>query len=181
MKYLPNSNDFTISPCSHTFCIECVTQHLLIKITEGLAKIHCPDPTCKEGVFEPDICKKILKPEIFDQWGILMSESIIGSNKVKCPFKDCAALIMDEANHHGNKSMMKRRCVLLGITCRCAIKKKEIPESTMSKCRQCNRPFCVHCGVLWHDGLSCDEYSARKEREHFLELQRLACYRACIS
>ncbi|KAF3339084.1 Zinc finger, C3HC4 type (RING finger) [Carex littledalei] len=40
----------------HTTNQECVTQHLLIKITEGLAQIHCPDPTCKEGVFEPDIC-----------------------------------------------------------------------------------------------------------------------------
>ena len=62
--------------------------------------------------FEPDICRKILEPGIFDQWGILMSESVIGSNKVKCPFKDCTTLIMDEANHHGNKSMIDRKSVV---------------------------------------------------------------------
>lgn len=168
MKNLPNSNGFTVNSCSHTFCIECVTQHLLIKITEGVANIRCPDLTRKEGIFDLDMCQKILEPKIIDHWGILMSESTIGSNKLKCHFQDCSGLLTDKTDHHGGKLMVKRRCVFLGIPCRCAIKKKEIPEATMSTCPHCNRHLCVRCGVPWHDRFSC----------HFLELQRLACCRS---
>ncbi|KAJ3704743.1 hypothetical protein LUZ61_008448 [Rhynchospora tenuis] len=180
MNNVPNSNSFNVNPCSHTFCTECVTQHLLTKISERIANIHCPEPTCREGVFEPDRCRKILDPEIFDRWSTLMIESTIGSNKLKCPFEDCSALLPGEADHQSSKSTIKRRCVFLGIPCSCAIKKKEIPEAKMSKCPHCNRHFCVHCRVPWHDGLSCDEYFAGKDREDFLKLQRLACFRSSI-
>ena len=80
---------FSLKNCSHLYCSSCVSQYVEAKVEENVTSIRCPDPSCKDGYLEPEMCRLILKPEVYDQWGAALCEAMIGSMKFYCPYKDC--------------------------------------------------------------------------------------------
>lgn len=121
-----------IKGCSHYYCASCVGQYVEAKVEENVSSIRCPDPSCKDGFLDPEMCQKIVKPNVFDRWGSALCEAMIGSMKFYCPFKDCSALLLDEEGGSDG-------------------------QITQAECPHCCRLFCARCKVPWHS-MSCEEY-----------------------
>lgn len=127
--------------CSHLFCSDCISQYVVAKIKENIASVKCPDLKCK-GVLEPEICRSLIPPELFDRWENALCESlVIGFKKFYCPFKDCSALLIDDGEE----------------------------VVTSSECPNCWRLFCAQCKVVWHSGISCQEFQRLREDERARE------------
>ncbi|KAI3955843.1 hypothetical protein MKW98_006203 [Papaver atlanticum] len=122
---------FEIKGCAHSYCSECIVRYVASKIQENVISIGCPEMNC-QGVLEPEYCKSILPPEVFDRWGRAQCEALIlGDQIFYCPFKDCSApLLVDEGQG--------------GIV--------------QSECAHCKRSFCAQCKVPWHAGIVCAEF-----------------------
>ncbi|TVU09538.1 hypothetical protein EJB05_43021 [Eragrostis curvula] len=121
---------FPVSNCAHAFCNSCVGGYVAAKISENVAVIRCPDPGCKKGSVEIQLCRYIIPSELFDRWNVVLCEAVVGDNKFYCPFKDCSALLINDGE-------------------------EEIRET---ECPHCRRPFCVRCRVPWHGGIKCEEF-----------------------
>ncbi|KAI3852328.1 hypothetical protein MKW92_007511 [Papaver armeniacum] len=121
---------FKIKGCSHSFCSECMVRYVASKIQENVISIGCPEMNC-QGVLEPEFCRSILPPEVYDRWGKALCESLIlAPQKFYCPFKDCSALLVDD----GEGGILE------------------------SECPHCNRLFCAQCKVPWHSGIICADF-----------------------
>ncbi|KAJ4968988.1 hypothetical protein NE237_015689 [Protea cynaroides] len=127
---------FNIKGCTHSYCSECMVRYVVSKIQENITTIRCPESNC-EGVLEPEFCRSILPPEVFDRWGSALCESLfLGSPKLYCPYKNCSALLLDDGG---------------------VIKESECPS--------CHRLFCAQCKVPWHSGINCQEFQKLNENE----------------
>ncbi|KAI0499292.1 hypothetical protein KFK09_020195 [Dendrobium nobile] len=87
----PKSDFIFINGCSHRYCSKCIGTYVSIKIRNNMAKIACPQPVCKDGSLEPELCKPVLARELFDRW----SNALI-KDKFYCPYKDCSALLITD-------------------------------------------------------------------------------------
>ncbi|CAL9137159.1 unnamed protein product [Musa textilis] len=128
------NESFGVSSCSHIFCTSCIGQYIAAKVEENMAVISCPDPGCKDGILEPDMCKLILPEDVFHRWGIALCESALGTQKFYCPFKECSALLVYDGAG-GDKQLI-----------------------TNSECPHCHRMFCAQCMVPWHAGICCEGF-----------------------
>jgi len=124
---------FPISGCKHLFCISCVSQYITAKVEDNVLSIGCPDPGCKYGALDPEACRDVIPPQLFQRWGAALCDSALGSFKFYCPFNDCSALLVHERGH-GEAVITK------------------------AKCPHCRRLFCAQCKVAWHDGIACAEF-----------------------
>ncbi|XP_028786932.1 E3 ubiquitin-protein ligase RNF144A-like [Neltuma alba] len=134
------NESFSISGCSHAYCIGCVIMYVATKLQENVVNIRCPVPACG-GLLEPEDCRGILPPEVFNRWGDALCEAVIpAEEKFYCPYKDCSALLIDDG---GERTI------------------------TESECPNCGRLFCAKCMVPWHSGIDCDEFQklGKDERE----------------
>lgn len=131
---------FGIKNCSHVYCTDCVVNYVDSKLQENVTSIGCPIPNCN-GLLDPEYCRLILKPEMFEKWGRGLCEAVIvGSQKFYCLFKDCSAMLIDD--------------------------RVEVVRD--SECPNCNRMFCAQCKVPWHAGIECTEFKKlnKNEREN---------------
>lgn len=79
------------------YCFDCIRGHVATKTQENIIKVRCPDPNCK-GVIGPEMFRLIIPTEVLEQWEDALFESLIlGSEKFYSPFKDCYALLVDNA------------------------------------------------------------------------------------
>ncbi|GJM98797.1 hypothetical protein PR202_ga15836 [Eleusine coracana subsp. coracana] len=124
------SEKFLVRHCDHAFCNTCVGRYVAAKIGENVAMIGCPDPECKKGSVEIDLCRGIIPSELFDRWNIALCEDIVGGDKFYCPFKDCSALLINDG----------------------------AVEINETECPHCHRLFCASCRVPWHHGIKCKEF-----------------------
>ncbi|CAN6204472.1 unnamed protein product [Urochloa humidicola] len=124
---------FPISGCTHLFCISCVSQYIAAKVEDNVLSIGCPDPGCKYGALDPEACRYVIPPQLFQRWGAALCDSAVGSFKLYCPFNNCSALLVDERGH-GEAAI------------------------TNAECPHCRRMFCAQCKVPWHDGITCAEF-----------------------
>ncbi|CAH1417539.1 unnamed protein product [Lactuca virosa] len=121
----------------HLFCSDCISQYVSVKIKENIAKVKCPDPTCK-GIIGPEVCRDIVPKEVLERWEDALCESmILATQKFYCPFKDCSAMLVDDSGE----------------------------TVTSSECPNCNRLFCAQCKVAWHSGMDCKEFKSLKKDE----------------
>ncbi|KAL6224322.1 hypothetical protein ACLB2K_003177 [Fragaria x ananassa] len=145
----PRNESFGIKGCSHSYCTECMIKYVASKLQENITNIKCPVPDCK-GLLEPEYCRPILPPEVFERWGSALCEAVIlGSEKFYCPFKDCSGMLIDDG--------------------------KEV--ITQSACPNCWRMFCAQCKVPWHAGIDCFEFQKLNKDERGKEdimLRKLA-------
>ncbi|KAH9652921.1 RING-type domain-containing protein [Citrus sinensis] len=124
------NESFSIKGCSHMYCVDCTVKYVDSKLQENVTSIGCPVTDCG-GSLEPEYCRDILPEEAFDKWGKALCESLIpGAQKFYCPFKDCSALLIDDAGE--------------------AIRESECPN--------CHRLFCAQCKVAWHAGIECADF-----------------------
>ncbi|KAI3856535.1 hypothetical protein MKX03_028377 [Papaver bracteatum] len=123
------------SKCSHIYCSVCITKHITAKIQENISMITCPDSTCNETL-EPHLCRDIISGQVLDRWeNALCESSVLASQKIYCPFKDCSVMLVNDDD---------------GV----------IVRST--ECPHCNRLFCAQCEVPWHSELTCDDFQEIK-------------------
>ncbi|XP_039165776.1 E3 ubiquitin-protein ligase RNF144B-like [Eucalyptus grandis] len=108
--------------------------------------IDCPVLGCG-GVLEPEYCRSILPPEVFDRWGNALCEALIlEAERFYCPFKDCSALLINDGG---------------------AVVRE-------SECPNCRRLFCAQCKVPWHAGVECQELNEGEREREDIMLMKLA-------
>jgi E3 ubiquitin-protein ligase RNF144 len=125
--------------CAHSFCSDCTGKYVAISIQENISTVTCPDPKCR-GLLEPQFCRSIIPPEVYDRWNDALCESLIlAAEKFYCPFKDCSAMLVDDGGE----------------------------VVTRAECPDCRRLFCAQCKVSWHAGIECREFQelSKDERE----------------
>ncbi|KAI3955844.1 hypothetical protein MKW98_006204 [Papaver atlanticum] len=134
------NESFQIKGCAHSYCSECMVRYVASKIQENVISIKCPEWNC-QGVLEPEFCKSILPPDVFDRWGKAQCEALLlGDQNIYCPYKDCSAPLLDDG---GGKIVR-------------------------SECPHCNRLICARCKVPWHEGIRCATFQKMNvdEREN---------------
>ncbi|XP_017699634.2 probable E3 ubiquitin-protein ligase RNF144A [Phoenix dactylifera] len=131
---------FSMRGCSHLYCASCVSQYVAAKVEENEVLIGCPDPSCKTGYLELDMCQLILPPKVIDQWASRLCEEILEPMRFYCPYKDCSALLIHEGGING----------------------EVIRES---ECPHCYRLFCAQCKAPWHSNITCEAYQQLGEDE----------------
>ncbi|KAK7294520.1 hypothetical protein RJT34_17409 [Clitoria ternatea] len=141
MEAKPGEEMFSNQKCSHSFCDYCIERYVAAKIQENISLVKCPEPKCK-GVLEPQCCQSIIPKDVFDRWENALCENLVlAAQKFYCPFKDCSALLVSDAEE----------------------------VVTVSECPHCNRLFCAQCKVSWHAGIDCREFQSLKEGDRARE------------
>ncbi|XP_059633278.1 E3 ubiquitin-protein ligase RSL1-like [Cornus florida] len=134
------NESFLIMGCAHSFCFDCVIKYVASKLQENIPQIGCPVSGCF-GLLEPEYCRNILPPELFDSWGKSFCEAVIpGSEKLYCPHTDCSALLIDDDREGGR-------------------------VSSQVECPNCSRWFCADCKVSWHWNMECADFQRMDEDE----------------
>ncbi|GLT85656.1 hypothetical protein SLE2022_038400 [Rubroshorea leprosula] len=137
VEHKSQTESFRIKGCSHSYCTDCVAKFVAAKLQENITAIRCPVPNCS-GLLEPEYCRRILPPEVFNRWGDALCEAVIlGSQSFYCPYKDCSALLIDDG----------------------------CQEVMQSSCPNCWRMFCAQCKVPWHTGIECAEFQKLHDDE----------------
>ncbi|MCL7049819.1 hypothetical protein MKW94_000319 [Papaver nudicaule] len=112
-------------------CMMCMEAKPTTKIQENISQITCLKFNCEESL-EPYLCRDIIPGQVFDSWeNALCESSILASQKINCPFKDCSAMLLNDDE--------------LGV-----IRETECPN--------CSRLFCAKCKVPWHSDMNCSQY-----------------------
>ncbi|XP_004307158.1 PREDICTED: probable E3 ubiquitin-protein ligase RNF217-like [Fragaria vesca subsp. vesca] len=141
---------FGIKNCTHVYCTDCVVKYVDSKLEQNIASIGCLVPDCNKGSLDPEHCRLILKPEVFEKWGKWLCEDVItGSLKFYCPFKDCSTMLIDDG--------------------------EEVVRE--SECPSCKRLFCAQCKVPWHTGITCEEFKKLNKDDtakEDIKMERLA-------
>ncbi|KAL2336355.1 hypothetical protein Fmac_010801 [Flemingia macrophylla] len=157
MDVKPSGEMFRYENCSHSFCDDCIGKYVAAKIQENISMVKCPDPKCKV-VVEPQYCGSIVPREVIDRWEDALCENLLlESQKFYCPFKDCSAMLIYDAEE----------------------------VVTASECPHCNRLFCAQCKVSWHAGVECREFQNLKQSERekedlmVIELAKNQSWRRC--
>ncbi|XP_024926274.2 E3 ubiquitin-protein ligase RSL1 [Ziziphus jujuba] len=132
---------FTIRGCIHSYCTNCVTDYVASKLRENILKIGCPDPGCRGGYLDPDHCRPIIPPEVYNRWGSALRDQvvvIVRSHRFYCPYRDCSMMMTIDDD---------------------SVRKSECPN--------CWRLICAKCRVPWHLGMQCLEFRGlnRNERD----------------
>ncbi|KAJ4836744.1 hypothetical protein Tsubulata_005127 [Turnera subulata] len=147
---------FPIKGCPHAYCTHCVVQYVSSKLEQNLTDIRCPVSGCTTGSLDPEHCRAVLPPEMFDRWGIALCEAaILEKQKFYCPYKDCSAMLIDDGG--------------------------EVVRE--SQCPNCIRMFCAQCKVPWHSGIDCEEFQKlhkdETEKEDMLLLKLAGDHQWC--
>jgi len=59
--------------------------------------VKCPHTKCKQ-VVEPQHCRLVITKEVFERWENAPCENLVlASQKFYCPFKDCSAMLVCDA------------------------------------------------------------------------------------
>ncbi|XP_058211578.1 uncharacterized protein LOC131323750 [Rhododendron vialii] len=107
------SESFAIMGCTHSYCSDCVTKYVSSKLDQNITQVCCPITDCNKGVLDPEHCRAILPPEVFDKWGSALRESaFVASKKFYCPYKDCSAFMIDDDDGDG-----EGEAIAQGIDC----------------------------------------------------------------
>ncbi|KAM7480244.1 hypothetical protein LguiA_028457 [Lonicera macranthoides] len=125
-----NNEMVRVHKCSHSFCSDCISKHVSVKIQDNVHVVACPGLDC-EGVLRLENCMSVIPKEVIERWDEALTESlIIDSQKFYCPFKDCSAMLIKDTEE--------------------VIRESECPE--------CRRLFCAQCRSSWHSGIECEEF-----------------------
>ncbi|PON78295.1 E3 ubiquitin ligase RBR family [Trema orientale] len=145
---------FWSSDCSHSYCLVCIGSHVAAKIGQNIINVKCPDLGCK-SFLDPQNCAVFIPRQVLDRWEAALCESVLGSNKIYCPFKDCSALLVDDGN---------------GVL-------------TSAECPHCHGLFCARCKVPWHAGSKCKSYKTGTQDEtadnNFIALAKREKWQKC--
>lgn len=140
---------FVNTKCSHSFCYECTSKHIITKIQSGVSIVTCPGVKCN-ATLDSSAFRWIVPEDILIRWDEVICKSLIQeSEKVYCPFKDCLAMLVNDSS----------RVIL------------------ETWCPVCKRTFCAQCNVPWHSEFTCSEFvklNGKKKRGHDQMVEKLA-------
>ncbi|XP_028969152.1 probable E3 ubiquitin-protein ligase RNF144A [Galendromus occidentalis] len=122
-----------LEPCAHSFCIECLQQHVAVNVQDGRATIPCPHANCDMNLRESHV-RRLLKdqPQLVERWAILSLNQQVARDPLRmfCPGPAC------------------------GNIC-------QLPEPATDpyglQCSKCEYTFCAVCQDTWHPLKDCDE------------------------
>ncbi|XP_055835719.1 E3 ubiquitin-protein ligase RSL1-like [Solanum dulcamara] len=116
--------------CSHSFCYECTSKHIMARISQKAKVIGCPGVSCS-AAFDVNACRFMIPEEARIKWDELVCQSmILDSQKLYCPFRDCSALLVNDSG-----ASIER-----------------------INCPMCKRSLCAACRVPWHSEFTCKEF-----------------------
>ncbi|XP_059279542.1 E3 ubiquitin-protein ligase RSL1-like isoform X2 [Lycium ferocissimum] len=116
--------------CSHSFCYECTSKHIMARISQKSKVIGCPGVSCCAAL-DVNACRFMIPEEALILWDESVCQSmILDSQKLYCPFRDCSALLVNDSE----VSIERIECPL------------------------CKRSFCAACRVPWHSEFTCKEF-----------------------
>ncbi|EOA25411.1 hypothetical protein CARUB_v10018743mg [Capsella rubella] len=123
---------FSIDLCGHHFCVECMKQHISVRLLEG-SEMRCPNYQCRHyyctSKLTHESCANLLTPELREMWELrIKKETVPVADKVYCPNPRCSALI------------------------------SKTGDGVRRWCTKCGKHFCINCKVQWHKKKSCEEY-----------------------
>ncbi|VYS59442.1 unnamed protein product [Arabidopsis thaliana] len=127
---------FSVALCGHEFCMECVKQHIEVKLLSGGV------PRCLHYQCESNItlgsCGNILTSKLKAMWELrIEEESIPVAERVYCPNPLCSSLMSVTKLSNSTRE-----------------------DVTMRTCVKCGEPFCINCKLPWHSNLSCNDYKS---------------------
>ncbi|KAK3031264.1 hypothetical protein RJ639_035564 [Escallonia herrerae] len=135
--------------CSHSFCCDCISKHIIAKIKNHGKFVACPGVNCCALLYS-DACRLLIPNDILILWDESLCKSLIPeSQKVYCPFRDCSVMLVNDSGE-----------VIREIDC---------PE--------CGRSFCALCRVPWHSEFTCKEFqklNSKKKGKEDLMVDMLA-------
>ncbi|XP_057432494.1 uncharacterized protein LOC130725266 [Lotus japonicus] len=155
LDYKKHSEKFKGSKCKHSFCSDCISNHVAAQIQQNNLKVNCPEFNCGEELKQKNL-QPILPKEVFDRWESVRCKSLISvGTKTYCPYKNFSVLTVDDGGE-----------VL-----------------TSAECPSCHRLFCAQCLVPWHAGMNCEKFKKKSKsimpKEEVLESKCWKFY--CIS
>ncbi|CAK9157925.1 unnamed protein product [Ilex paraguariensis] len=140
---------FENNRCSHSFCYDCTSKHIVAKIQENVKMVLCPGVNCN-ATLDFNACRWMIPREVLVCWDETLCNSLIlESQKLYCPFRDCSAMLVNDCADCINKI----------------------------KCPICQRSFCALCCVPWHSDFTCKEYqklNAKKTGKEEVMVKSLA-------
>ncbi|CAH8313205.1 unnamed protein product [Eruca vesicaria subsp. sativa] len=120
---------FAVDKCGHWFCINCVKQHIEVKLLDGTTP-SCLQHRCKSQL-SIDRCDKLLTPKLSLMWKQRIREdSTPFTERFYCPNPRCSYLM--------SKTELSTTCS---------------ESSGFRTCFKCSGSFCVKCKVSWHHRL----------------------------
>ena len=126
--------------CKHRFCKKCIKGYLENSLNEGnVIDNKCPDVNCDKIICDLDILKVLSALQFgkFKQYRVL-SKLRMDPNSRWCPNPDCTQPgTVADPNH---------------------------PDFPKLHCESCNTDFCFHCSDIWHEDLTCKQWSRTKAR-----------------
>ncbi|KAK3021459.1 hypothetical protein RJ639_047631 [Escallonia herrerae] len=135
--------------CSHSFCCDCISKHIVARIENHNKYVACPGVNCCALLYS-DACRLLIPDDILILWDESLCKSLIPeSEKLYCPFRDCSAMLVNDSGE-----------VIREIDC---------PE--------CGRSFCALCRVPWHAEFTCKEFqklNVKKKGKEDLMVDMLA-------
>ncbi|KAA8528411.1 hypothetical protein F0562_035766 [Nyssa sinensis] len=128
---------FRNESCSHSFCYDCTSKHIVAKIEGNTELITCPGVDCKSEL-DFNACRLMIPNDILARWDESLCKSMILESQILyCPFMDCSAMLVDDSG--------------------------EVIRET--KCPLCQRSFCALCRVPWHLEFTCEEFQKLNVKE----------------
>ncbi|KAL2454888.1 RING/U-box superfamily protein [Abeliophyllum distichum] len=121
---------FTNDSCSHSFCYDCISKHIISRIADKVEMVSCPALNCNTTL-DANACRLMIPNDTLIQWDESLCQSLFPeSQKVYCPFSDCSAMFVNDSRD----------------------------LITKVKCLVCHRSFCAQCRVPWHPEFICKEF-----------------------
>lgn len=125
---------FSVDKCGHRFCLNCVEQHIAVKLVDGTIP-NCLEHRC-ESELSIDRCGMILTHKLSLMWTQRVKENSTPlDERVYCPNQSCSYL-MSKTELYASVDESGR----------------------LRRCFKCCRSFCLQCKVPWHSSLSCSDY-----------------------
>jgi len=124
----------TLSSCQHSFCRDCLGEHLTTKLGErGVdgAAPQCPQVDCKAEIpaTEMELLVDAALVEKYTESSLQTFIACHGDDYACCPTPDCPYLFFYTKG-----------------------------QDTDFKCPQCGKRYCLQCRVEYHMGANCEEY-----------------------
>ena len=141
-----NKNTFTIKPCDHKVCINCMKENINVAMKDmiNLVPTKCPYGESCKGTIDPELNNlgDIMNKKDYSRLvSTHIMKTYIDSKFIKnCPNPKCGAVYDGSSLIDFDKTL------------------DEVNFMLRILCPECEKPFCSKCNVEWHEGMSCKEY-----------------------
>ncbi|EFJ40286.1 hypothetical protein VOLCADRAFT_46019, partial [Volvox carteri f. nagariensis] len=141
----------TADGCGHRFCGLCLSRHVQLAARRRAFPVRCPQPGCR-GTEKNQTCSVFGPVPWHDSWWCVavrfcvlsysqleVESSLPQPLRFYCPNPECSLLmVLDVSGEH--------------------------LENSPVRCPGCRAQLCGRCRVLWHIGVSCEQYRAMQVR-----------------